>query len=215
MIQSSSPAPLPSVPARVVQASWGIVCILTVASLLGTATSPLLLVKAPLLLVALAPDGRHVALAAGRVDPWLLLCVSVARRTVFGVALYALGAAYGDVAIGWVEARARRVGKALRVVERLFAKLGAPLLLITPFLALCVLAGAARMRFLLVLPALILGHCLWAGTTVWLGTRFADSAQVVVDFFATRLLESTLVCCALVAAHQLYTRRKRAPPTSP
>lgn len=199
-----------SVPARLVKASWALVGVLTVLSVAGTAASPLLLVKAPLLLVALAPDGRHVALAAARVDPLVLLCVSVLRRTLYGVGVYGLGAAYGDGAVNWIEARARNLGKALRVLERLFTRLGAPILIALPFLTLCILAGAARARLVLILPALVFGHCIWAGTTIWLGTRFADSTQMLVDFLATRLLESTLICCALVAAQQFFTRRKRS-----
>jgi len=203
-----------AVPARLVRASWTLVGFLTIASLAGTAASPLLLVKAPLLLVALAPDGRHVALVAGSVDPLPLLAVSVVRRALYGVGVFGLGAAYGDVAVYWIEKRARRLGNALRFLERLFVRFGAALLIVMPFLSLCILAGAARTRLRVALPALVLGHCLWAGGTVWLGTRFAGSSQILVDFLAARLVESTLVCVGFVLAHQLLTRwkRKSAPP---
>jgi len=201
-----------SIPARLVRASWALLGVLTVASVVGTAISPLLLVKAPLLLVMLSPDGRHVALVAGRVDPWLLMGVTVVRRALYSVGVYGLGAAYGDLAVTWVEARARSLGKALRALERLFTRVGALLLLALPFLTVCILAGAARTRVLVFLPALLVGHCLWVVTTVWLGTRFAAQTQLVVDFFAERLFESTLVCLGLVAAYQLLTRRRRAAP---
>ena len=190
--------------------------VLTVASLVGTAMSPLLLVKAPLLLVVLAPDARHVALAAGRLDPALLFGVTVVRRALFSVGVYGLGAAYGDLAVTWVEARTRTLGKALRALERIFARVGALLLVALPFLTLCILAGAARTRVLVFLPALVLGHCIWAASTIWLGTRFAGASQWLVDFFAERLFESTLVCFALVVAYQLVTRRRAqsGPPSS-
>jgi len=200
------------IPARLVRASWSLLAVLTVASLAGTAMSPLLLVKAPLLLVALSPDSRHVALAAGRVDPVLLMSVTVLRRSLYSIGVYGLGAAYGDLAVNWIEARARRLGKALRALERLFARVGAVLLLALPFLSVCVLAGASRTRLIVFLPALVLGHFLWVFTTVWLGTRFAAEAQAVVDFFAERLFESTLVCVALVAGYQFFTRRRPAAP---
>lgn len=200
------------IPARLVRASWALLGLLTVASLVGTAFSPLLLVKAPLLLVVLSPDGRHVALVAGRVEPWLLLLVTVVRRALYSVGVYGLGAAYGDLAVTWIEARSRGLGKALRALERTFARVGALLLLALPFLTVCILAGAARTRVLIFLPALLIGHCLWVIGAVWLGTRFASEAQSVVDFFAERLFESTLVCVALVAVYQLITRRRRAAP---
>src|SRR6478609_7779137 len=197
-----------SMPSRLIRGSWALLVVLTVASLVGTAFSPLLLVKAPLLLVMLAPDGRHVALAAGRVDPWLLTAVTVVRRSLYSIGVYGLGAAYGDLAVTWIEARARRLGPALRTLERAFARVGAVLLVALPFLSVCVLAGASRTRAVVFLPALLIGHCLWVVTTVWLGTRFAAETQAVVDFLSERLFESTLVCVALVAGYQLLTRRK-------
>lgn len=200
------------VPSRLVRASWAVIAALTVGSVIGTAFSPLLLVKAPLLLVLLAPDGRHVALVAGRVDPALLTSVTVLRRAVYSLGVYGLGAAYGDLAVTWIEARASRLGKALRALERLFERVGAVLLLALPFLTVCVLAGASRTRLRVFLPALLAGHSLWVFTTVWLGTRFADEAQAVVDFFSERLFESTLVCVALVAAYQFITRKRAASP---
>jgi membrane protein DedA with SNARE-associated domain len=194
------------IPARLVRANWALLSVLTVASLLGTAFSPLLAVKFPLLLVVLSPDGRHVALVAGRVDPWLLLSVTVVRRAFYSVGMYGLGAAYGDLAVTWIEARARGLGKALRTLERAFARVGALLLLALPFLSVCILAGAARTRLIVFLPALLIGHGLWASTMVWLGTRFAGASQAVIDFFSERLFESTLVCVALVVAYQLVKR---------
>lgn len=200
------------VPARLVKACWALLAALTLGSLAGTAFSPFLLVKAPWFLVLLSPDGRHVALVAGRVDPALLTTVTVLRRSLYSIGVYGLGAAYGDLAVSWIEARARRLGRALRALERIFARVGPVLLLALPFLTLCVLAGAARTRLILFLPALIVGHFLWVFTTVWLGTRFAAEAQAVVDFFSERLFESTLVCVVLVLAYQFVSRRRTAPP---
>jgi len=128
---------------------------------------------------------------------------------LYSLGVFGLGAAYGESAVQWIEARARGLGKALRALERLFARVGAVLLIAAPFLSLCVLAGAARTRLAAFLPALVLGHCLWASATVWLGQRVAAQSQVVIAFFEERLIESTLVCIALVLAHQLVTRRKR------
>jgi membrane protein DedA with SNARE-associated domain len=200
------------VPARLVRGCWALVAALTVVSIIGTAFSPLLAVKAPLLLVVFAPDGRHVALVAGRVDPALLMPVTVLRRALYSIGVYGLGAAYGDMALTWIEARSRGAGKALRTLERLLERVGAVLLLALPFLSVCVLAGASRTRLKVFLPALLAGHSIWVFTTVWLGTRFASEAQAVVDFFSERLFESTLVCVAIVAAYQFITRKRAAPP---
>ena|SRR6188768_317812 len=211
MPPTAAVVPHEPVPARLVRACWALLAALTVASVVGTAVSPYLLVKAPLLLVVLSPDGRHVALVAGRVDPLLLTAVTVLRRSLYSVGVFGLGAAYGDVAVQWIEARSQRTGKALRALERLFERVGAIVLLALPFLTLCILAGAARTRVIVFLPALLVGHFLWVFTTVWLGTRFAAEAQAVVDFFAERLFESTLVCVALVVAYRFLMRKRAAP----
>lgn len=204
---STQPVPIGLHP-RLVRLSWGTVGVLTAASVTGSALAPLLLVKGPLLLIALAPDARHLALVAGRIDPTLLVVLTVLRRAAYSVAVYGLGLAYGDFAVNWIEARAKRLGVALRALERLFARVGAALLVALPFLSLCVLAGAARTRLALFLPTLLLGHCLWVGVTVWLGKRFAESSQRISDFFSERLLESTLVCVAVMIVYQLITQRK-------
>lgn len=196
---------------RLVRLSWGAVSVLTVASIAGSALAPLLLVKSPLLLTVLAPDARHLALVAGRIDPTLLVAVTVARRALYSVAVYGLGLAYGSFAVNWIEARAKRLGGALRALERLFARVGAVLLVALPFLSLCVLAGAARTRLTVFLPTLLLGHCLWVGVTVWLGKRFAETSQRISDFFSERLLESTLVCVAVMVIYQLVSQRKSRP----
>src|SRR6478735_926556 len=114
-----------------------------------------------------------------------------------------------------VPARVVRATWALLTVLTVASVVGtsiSPLLLAMPFLSVCVLAGASRTRFIVFLPALIAGHFIWVFTTIWLGTRFAAQAQAVVDFFSDRLFASTLVCVALVAAYQLITRRRAAPP---
>lgn len=202
----------PSLPARVSRAALGLLAALTVGGLVGTALSPVLLVESPLLLVALAPDGRHIALAAGRVEALPLIAVGAVRRSLFGLAAYGLGATYGGHALSWLEQRAPRWGKLLRVVERILARAGPLILVPLPFATVCVLAGAARTRFPLFLLAMALGHVLWVTAIYLLGARFSTASQVLTDFLSEHLLESTLICVALVLGQQLWSRRRAAPP---
>ena len=80
------------------------------ANLLGTAFSPYLLVHHPLILILLAPVGRHVALAAPSVPLIPMLVVGTLRRVVGLGATYGIGAIYGDAAVAWAEKRYPRFG---------------------------------------------------------------------------------------------------------
>jgi membrane protein DedA with SNARE-associated domain len=180
--------------------------LVTLASLIGTALSPYLLVKSPLLLVAISPAAHHVALAAATVDPLPLITVATLRRTLTSLAAFGLGALYGPAAVGWMEQRYPRLARLVRVLERLFARWGVLLLTIAPAPTVVVLAGAARSRFVLFLPAVVAGLALWTAVTYTLGDFFSRWTALLTDFLDVYLLESTLVCVALVTLQQGYVR---------
>lgn len=193
-------------------AIWGLFVALTVASLLGTALSPYLLVKSPLLLVALSPAAHHVALAAASVEQAPLIVVATLRRVLAGLSAYGLGYLYGRAAIQWVEQRHPRLARLVRFVERLFARFGVALLVIAPAPTIAVLAGAARSRLSVFLLALTLGHALWNTVTQYLGDSFARRTDLITAFLGEHLLESTLVCMAVVALQQGVARLIRRKP---
>jgi membrane protein DedA with SNARE-associated domain len=198
-------APLPG---RLKGAALGLFVVLVVAGLLGSALAPLLLVRAPLLLVALAPDARHVALAVSSVPLVELVVLAVLRRALFSVAVFGLGASYGDLAVAWVEQRSARLGRMFRALERLFARWGAPILLLLPFASLCVLAGAARTRFSAFLSATLLGHALWVGATYYVGALLSGLTDRFLSFVSQHVWECTIICVALVLSQQLIARRR-------
>jgi membrane protein YqaA with SNARE-associated domain len=193
--------------------------VLTAASLLGTALAPYLLVKNPLLLVALSPAAHHVAFAAATVDPWLLISVATLRRVLMGLGAYGLGYLYGRAAIEWLEQRHPRLAQLVRFVERLYARFGVALLVVAPAPTVAVLAGAARSRIAYFLLALTVGHVLWNTLTQHVGDAFARRTDLLTAFLDEHLLESTLVCLAAVALQQgivrlLRSRRSRAAATT-
>jgi membrane protein DedA with SNARE-associated domain len=189
-----------------------LVLVVTVTSLVGTALSPYLLVKSPLLLVALSPAAHHVALAAATVDPLSLIAVATLRRVLTGLSAYGLGYLYGQAALDWIEQRHPRLARMVRFVERLFARFGVALLVVAPAPTVSVLAGAARSRLSIFLLALTLGHALWNAITQFLGDAFARTTDLLTDFLGEHLLESTLVCVAVVVAQQALTRLVRRKP---
>jgi membrane protein DedA with SNARE-associated domain len=187
---------------------------LTVASLVGTALAPYLLVKSPLLLVAISAGAHHVALAAATVDPLALVVVATLRRVLTGLGAYGLGYLYGPAALVWLEQRYPRLAKLVAWVERLFARFGVLVLVVAPAPSVALLAGSARSRLPAFLLALTVGHLLWSTATFYLGDAFAHWTDLLTASVGENLLESTLVCVLLVALQQgvalLRRRRQRA-----
>lgn len=206
---------LPEVPLhRLRAACFGLLAATTLAGLLGTALSPYLLVKNPLLLVALSPAAHHVALAAATVEPGPLITLATLRRVLTGVGAFGIGFIYREQAIAWLEQRYPKLAKLVAYLERLFARLGVLLLVVAPVPTLAVLAGAARGSFFRFLGALTLGHALWNTGTYYLGDAFASWTAVLTEGLGDHLLESTLVCVLLVVVQQsisLLRRRRSAP----
>ncbi len=201
-------APLASTRFRTI--IFGLLALILTANLLGTALSPWLLVKRPLLLVALSPVSQHVALAAASVDAVPLITVGTLRRMLSGVAAYGLGVLYGATAVAWVEQRYPRLAKLVRFLERLFARWGAALLVLWPAPTLCVLAGAAGTRLYLFLLTSTLGTALGVGVTYYIGDLISAWSARLIAFLSAHLVESTLVCIAAVVLQQLIARRSRA-----
>ena len=195
--------------------------VLTGASLLGTALAPYLLVKSPLLLVAVSAAAHHVALAAASVEPTTLIVVATLRRTLTGIGAYGLGFLYGRAALGWLDQRYPRLARLVNWVERLFARWGVGLLVLAPAPTVALFAGAARSHFIAFVIALLVGHTLWNSLVIYVGDALAVWTDLLTDFIGENLLESTLVCVALVALYQgisRFGRRRRAvelavPPT--
>jgi membrane protein DedA with SNARE-associated domain len=197
------------VPPRLRAGVLALSAVLTTASLLGTALSPYLLVKNPLLLVAVSAAAHHVALAAATVDPASLITVATLRRTATGLCAYGLGYLYGHVVFEWVAQRYPRLSRWVSLVEELFARWGVALLIIAPAPTIALLAGAAKSRLLPFLAALALGHALWNSVTYYLGDAFARWTDLLTEFLRAHLLESTVVCFLAVALQQAVVRLVR------
>lgn len=198
-----------SAPPRLRTAILGLFFGVTLASLLGTALGPYLLVKSPLLLVALSPATHHVALAAATVDRPLPIGVATLRRVLTGLASYGLGYLFGGAAIVWLEQRHPRLARFVRFVERLFTRFGVALLVVAPAPTVAVLAGVARSRVGVFLAALTVGHALWISLIQYLGDTFARRTDLLTELVGEHLLESTLICVGVVVLHQTFRRLRR------
>jgi membrane protein DedA with SNARE-associated domain len=188
-------------------AVFALLSVVTAASLLGTALSPYLLVRSPLLLVAVSPAAHHVVLAAASVEPVPLVAVATARRVLTCIGAYGIGLLYGRAALGWLDQRYPRVARLVAWVEGLFAHWGVWLLVLIPVPTVALFAGAARSRLVAFLIAVTLGHTLWNTVTVFVGDAIARWTDRLTTFLGEHLLESTLLCVAVVALQQLLARR--------
>jgi len=180
--------------------------VVTLGSLLGTALAPYLLVRAPLLLVAISPAAHHVVLAAASADPLPLVAIASVRRVMTCVAAYGLGFLYGRGALGWIELRHPRLARLVGWVERLFARFGVWLLLPAPTPTVALFAGAARTRFVAFVIAATLGQLAWNALTVSVGDAISVWTDRLTTFLGQHLVESTLACVAAVALKQAWSR---------
>lgn len=187
--------------------------VVTALSLVGTALAPYLLVRSPLLLVALSPAAHHVALAAASVAPVPLIVVATLRRALTGIAAYGLGYVFGAAARSYILQRSPRLAKLLAFVDRQLRRFGLGVLVVAPLPTLALLVGAARGRFLPFVCSLLVGLALWSSATYYLGEALSRWTDVLTATLDENLLESTLICISVVALQQtiaLLRRRRKA-----
>ncbi len=202
-----------SVSPRLRSGVLGFLAVLTAASIVGAALSPYLLVKSPLLLVAVSAAAHHVALAAATVDPLPLIVVATVRRTLTGLSAFGLGYLYGPSALGWLGPRYPRLAGAVGWISRMLTRFGLVVLVLAPVPTVALLAGASRRRLQLVIAALLAGHALWSSVVYYLGESIADWTDALTAFLRQHLLTSTLICVALIGLQQGVSwllKRRRA-----
>jgi membrane protein DedA with SNARE-associated domain len=197
------------VPPRLRAAILTLLTAVTVASTIGTALSPYLLLKSPLLLVTFSAAAHHVALAAATEDPAILITVATLRRTLTALAAFGLGALYGGAAVTWLEQRYPRLARWVRLLEKAFSRWAVPVVVLAPVPTVAVLAGAARMRLTVFVPLVLVSLGFWTAVTYGIGDALSHWTELLIAFLRERLLESTLVCMALVALQQGYVQLSR------
>jgi len=204
-------APLPQGSPQLRRLTIGAAAVITLLGTIGTALSPWLLVHMPLMLVALSPDVRHLVLVAAAADFLPVLLVSEPRRAAGLLAMYGIGWFYGPVALAWFEQQAPRFGGVLRWCERQFARFGAPLLIVFPMYTFGALAGAARTRFRVFLPAMLAGQAVYITTSYYFGDAMRGWTKPFLAFLGEHVVAATAICVVAVALQQGWSRlRKRS-----
>ena len=203
-----APAPLSDAPPNVRRAIVGSVGALAVCSGIGTALSPYLLVEHPLLLVALAPEIRHILLAAAEAPAVALIAVGTCRRLLSLLTTYGLSGLYGPAVLRWSEQRFPRFAAMARWIERFAERGGAPLLVIAPGYTFVTFAGVRGMPFKPFLAAVTLGNLLFIIVSVFFGDAVSAWTGIFIAWLKENLVASTLVCVLAVLIQQLVSRRR-------
>ncbi|MEZ4336870.1 MAG: hypothetical protein R3B82_09605, partial [Sandaracinaceae bacterium] len=167
----------------------------------------------PVLLLALAPEPRHVVLTTPLLDASVIIPLTVARRVAGLVALYFLGFAYGESAIRFIEERLGKMGRLLRWVQRNLGRFGAWLVLALPMPSVSVLAGVSNVPLGRTVLAMTIGQCFWVTLTWAFGDVARPFVEPVVAWLEAHALPATAVCVAAVVVWQAWSRwrRRRAP----
>lgn len=181
------------------------------ASVLGSAISPYLLTHAPVALLALAPEPRHVVLTTPLLPGALVVSVAVARRVLGLLALFLFGRAYGEGAIHFIERHVGALGKMMRWIQRHLTRWGTVIVLVLPMPSVCVLAGVANAKLPRTVLAMTVGQLFWVTLTWALGDVLEPWTRVVVDFVGAHVLEATAVAVVVVVVWQLrrYLRAEK------
>jgi membrane protein DedA with SNARE-associated domain len=182
------------------------IALIAIASSIGEAIAPTLLVDAPLLLVGLVPRNRYLVLAAPQLAFWPFFIVGMVRLTLTDPFFYVFGRNYGDAAIHWTE---RRVGApgSVRRLEQWFRRAAYPIVAIAPNNLVCVLAGASRMSIGGFLIANLGGTAARMVLIWWLGSVFSEPLLDVVEFVSRYRWVLTAATVIVVAVSVWRARR--------
>ena len=181
---------------------------LVVASMVGSALAPTLIVEHPVWLLVLDARIRHVLLVANQIDALPYFLIGTLRLTLSDPLFYLLGYWYGETALAWVESQSGTVGRLLRVVERFFGKASYPLVFLAPNNYICLFWGASRMPPPVFLTLNISGTITRLVLLRALGDVLEDPLDTVLDFISRNQLRLTLLTIALVMAQAAWDKRK-------
>ncbi len=195
---------------RILRLSLTAMGVMSTGSMLGVAFSLYLVNHYPLLLVALAPLGRHVWLVAPIVDPIAFVAVVATRRMFFYTASFHLGRSLGPHGIPWIERRAAWFGRFVRWLERLFSRASRTVVFAMAGPTVSALAGTSPMRGRVfatwAASGLVVRLLIVIGVATWLRPYI----EVVLAWIDRYWIPGTVVMVVLVAIYA-WKRRGRLP----
>lgn len=168
------------------------------AQYVGDALAPTLVDTQPALLILLSSKIRYLVLTVNQLDPVAFYGIGLFRNLAPDPFFYLLGYWYGAAAVRWMERRTRTLGELLALLERAFARWGAPLVFLFPNNPICLLAGAARMSPLLFVAVNVAGTVARLVAIAILGATFEVPIDWVLDLIRTYRIPLLVVSVAAV-----------------
>jgi hypothetical protein len=194
-------------PPRVRTLLWPIV-VFTALGAVGTALTPPLAARHPLLLIAMEARDRNLLLAR-HVGVAVFVVVGSLRRLISDPFFYLLGRYHGRVGIAWLQRHGG--GRVVAATVRAFRRAAYPMLVVFPGAVVCTLAGDAGV------PPGAFGAIVVLRTIVvvlmirFVGNVFGGPVDATIHFFDRHLLATSLASVALMAGWLLWERRNAVP----
>ena len=179
------------------------------AMFLGMSFAPTLAVKAPLLLIALAPLPRHIILIAPYTPVEWVVPVAALRGVITCAVAFEVGRLYGPQGIRLFERRSPRLGRWVRSFEKLFGLSAPAFLFLAPGPLTSTLAAISGGSRWLTLTLSGLGLGVWASIHHKVGDWLAPYTAPIMAFIQEYLLETTLACLLIVVTYQWFARKRR------
>lgn len=173
---------------------------------IGLALLPLLARELPHLLILLNPTTGVLLLVSARVGLVPFLVLAVLRRGAFHVIFFLLGEWYGANAVRWMERRSGRATRMVKFVERVFARVRWPVLILAPGPLPSVLAGAGRMPRWQFLAFDLAGTLLGVLVARFAAELAADPLGTVLRFSDEHAVLLTALCVVATATWLLVRR---------
>jgi hypothetical protein len=183
------------------------IVVLTALGVVGTALTPVLAGRHPLLLIVMEARDRNLLLAR-HVGVAAFVVVGSLRRLVSDPFFYLLGRRHGEAGVGWLERHGG--GHLVGATVRAFRRAAYPMLVVFPGAVVCTLAGDAGIRPV-VFGAVVAVRTIAMVLLIRLvGNVFAGPVDATLRLFDQHLLVTTVTSLALVGGWFLWGRRRRS-----
>jgi len=179
--------------------------VLTALGAVGTALTPTLAARHPLLLIMLEARDRNLLLAR-HVGVALFVVTGSLRRLAADPFFYLLGRRHGDAGVQWLERHGG--GRVLRTTVRAFRRAAYPMLVVFPGAVVCTLAGDAGIPPAAFTTVIVLRTVAMVLLIKFMGDVFAGPIDATVHFFDAHAAMLTLCTVGAVVGWVLWNRRR-------
>lgn len=176
---------------------------------LGLALLPVLLVEAPVALLALSPILAHLILTAALLPAWLYFVAGLGTSIVQSVIAYRFGVVLGAHALTWLEGRGAATHAATTRILAWMQRAAPAVLIAMAGPIVCALAGVSQLRARVFYPSMLVAQVVWVAACFWFGSAVTEQIGLIRELVAAHVVELTLVGVAWVGGAQLWKRWRR------